>query len=295
EAYMLSWRLGLKATALYRDGSKLSQPLASSLLGDEQEAEELFEQPPAARAPLVAERIVERVVERVVQQSHRRRLPNRRKGYTQKAVVGGHKVYLRTGEYEDGSLGEVFIDMHKEGAAFRSLMNNFAIAISIGLQYGVPLEEFVEAFTFTRFEPSGIVEGNDAIRMATSIPDYIFRELAISYLDRGDLAHAQPGDLMPDTVGKGEVESSLMRRAASNGFVRNKLTVFDGGAVRQTDIDSPLALSPAPIGGARLNRIRGARLKGYEGDSCDECGNFTLIRNGTCLKCDTCGATSGCS
>jgi ribonucleoside-diphosphate reductase alpha chain len=311
DAYMLSWRLGLKATALYRDGSKLSQPLASSLLGDDEEAEEraeeLFAQSPAARAPLVAERIVERVVERVVERivsrGDRRRLPNRRKGYTQKAVVGGHKVYLRTGEYEDGGLGEVFIDMHKEGAAFRSLMNNFAIAISIGLQYGVPLEEFVEAFTFTRFEPSGIVEGNDAIKMATSILDYIFREMAISYLDRGDLAHVQPGDLMPDTVGKGEAESSLIRRAASNGFVRNKLTVLDGGAGRATalaafadpDIDGPLALSPMPEGDLRLERIRAARIKGYEGDSCAECGNFTLIRNGTCLKCDTCGATSGCS
>jgi ribonucleoside-diphosphate reductase alpha chain len=309
EAYMLSWRLGLKATALYRDGSKLSQPLASSLLGDDEEAdertEELFAQSPAARAPLVAERIVERIVERVISRGDRQRLPNRRKGYTQKAVVGGHKVYLRTGEYEDGALGEVFIDMHKEGAAFRSLMNNFAIAISIGLQYGVPLEEFVEAFTFTRFEPSGIVEGNDAIKMATSILDYLFRELAISYLDRGDLAHAQPGDLMPDTVGKGEAESNLMRRAASNGFVRNKLTVLDGGAGRTTalaafpetdiDIDGPLALSPMPEGDRRLERIRTARMKGYEGDSCDECGNFTLIRNGTCLKCDTCGATSGCS
>jgi len=311
EAYMLSWRLGLNATALYRDGSKLSQPLAATLLGDDEEAEEraeeLIARSPAARAPLVAERIVERVVERVtervVQRGDRRRLPNRRKGYTQKAVVGGHKVYLRTGEYEDGGLGEVFIDMHKEGAAFRSLMNNLAIAISIGLQYGVPLEEFVESFTFTRFEPSGIVEGNEAIKMATSILDYIFRELAISYLDRGDLAHVQPGDLMPDTVGKGEAESNLMRRAASNGFVRNKLTVLDGGAGRATaltaftdpDIDGPLALSPMPAEDLRLNRIRTARMKGYEGDSCGECGNFTLIRNGTCLKCDTCGATSGCS
>jgi len=311
DAYMLSWRLGLKATALYRDGSKLSQPLAATLLGDDEEAEEraeeLIARSPAARAPLVAERIVERVVERVtervVQRGDRRRLPNRRKGYTQKAVVGGHKVYLRTGEYEDGGLGEVFIDMHKEGAAFRSLMNNFAIAISIGLQYGVPLEEFVEAFTFTRFEPSGIVEGNDAIKMATSILDYLFRELAISYLDRGDLAHVGPGDLMPDTVGKGEAESNLMRQAASNGFVRNKLTVLDGGAGRATafagftdpEIDGPLALSPMPTGDLRLERIRTARMKGYEGDSCDECGNFTLIRNGTCLKCDTCGATSGCS
>ena len=304
DAYMLSWRLGLKATALYRDGSKLSQPLASSLLGDDEEAEELFALSPAARAPLVAERIVERVVERVVERrrSERRQLPNRRKGYTQKAAVGGHKIYLRTGEYEDGSLAEIFIDMHKEGSAFRSLMDCFAIAISLGLQYGVPLERFVDQFTFTRFEPSGIVEGNDAIKMATSILDYIFRELAISYLDRGDLAHVQPGDLMPDTVGKGEAESNLVR-AASNGFVRHKLTVLDGGAGRATalagyadpDIDGPLGVSPMPEGDLRLERIRAARMKGYEGDSCAECGNFTLIRNGTCLKCDTCGATSGCS
>jgi len=340
DAYMLSWQLGLKATALYRDGSKLSQPLASSLLGEDEEAEELFEQSPAARAPLVAERIVEhvveRVVERVVRQNERRRLPNRRKGYTQKAVVGGHKVYLRTGEYEDGGLGEVFIDMHKEGAAFRSLMNNFAIAISIGLQYGVPLEEFVEAFTFTRFEPSGIVEGNDAIKMATSILDYIFRELAISYLDRNDLAHVEPADLMPDTIGKGVVaESSNLREidddnsatvgaevaammqrvalVASNGYVRNKLTVLHGGkrgaasALADTGAaDMPLfagalAVSSETVEIAtlaadpRLEQIREARMKGYEGDSCGECGNFTLVRNGTCLKCDTCGGTNGCS
>jgi len=304
DAYMLSWRLGLKATALYRDGSKLSQPLASSLLGEDEDAEEFFEQSPAARAPLVAERIVERIVERVVERrrSERRQLPNRRKGYTQKASVGGHKIYLRTGEYEDGSLAEIFIDMHKEGSAFRSLMDCFAIAISLGLQYGVPLERFVDQFTFTRFEPSGVVEGNDTIKMATSILDYIFRELAISYLDRGDLAHVQPGDLLPDTVGKGEAESNLMRRAASNGFVRHKLTVLDGGAGQSAalaftdpDLDGPLALSPMLDSDLRLERIRAARIKGYEGDSCDECGNFTLIRNGTCLKCDTCGATSGCS
>jgi ribonucleoside-diphosphate reductase alpha chain len=319
DAYMLSWQLGLKATALYRDGSKLSQPLASSLFGDDEEAEEraadLFAQSPAQRAPLVAERIVERVVERViekvVQRGERRRLPNRRKGYTQKATVGGHKVYLRTGEHEDGRLAEVFIDMHKEGSAFRSLMHNFAIAISMGLQYGVPLEEFVESFTFTRFEPSGIVEGNDAIKMATSILDYIFRELAISYLDRGDLAHVQPGDLLPDAVGKGEAESTLgepdddprpeIARGASSGYVRSKLTVLHGGAGRApaAEFDGALAVSAAPeeeyATELRLERIRAARIKGYEGDSCEECGNFTLIRNGTCLKCDTCGATSGCS
>src|SRR6202034_808250 len=139
-----------------------------------------------ARATVVAERIVERIVEKVERLRERERLPDRRKGYTQKAVVGGHKVYLRTGEYQDGRLGEIFVDMHKEGAAFRSLMNNFAIAISLGLQYGVPLEEYVEAFTFTRFEPAGFVQGNDAIKNATSILDYIFRELAISYLGRND-------------------------------------------------------------------------------------------------------------
>ncbi len=333
DAYWLSWQLGLKATALYRDGSKLSQPLAASLFADDEDAEdpdgadraaELFEKSPAQRAPIVAERIVERiverVVERVVQRGERRRLPNRRKGYTQKATVGGHKVYLRTGEHEDGRLAEMFIDMHKEGSAFRSLMHNFAIAISMGLQYGVPLEEFVESFTFSRFEPSGVVEGNDAIKMATSILDYIFRELAISYLGRTDLAHAEPDDLLPDAVGKGEAQSTLsdpgpgyrpevaamMQRVTSKGFVRNKLTVLRGGAAQPATAALALAdpfplaeddtsLAPVEAGALRRERIRAARIKGYEGDSCEECGNFTLIRNGTCLKCDTCGATSGCS
>ena len=333
EAYELSWRLALKANALYRDGSKLSQPLQSSILDEENggdEAAELMEKTPMERVPVIAERIVERVVERVVQvAAERKRLPHRRKGYTQKAIVGSHKVYLRTGEYEDGRLAEVFIDMHKEGSAFRSLMNNFAIAISIGLQYGVPLEEFVEAFTFTRFEPSGIVEGNDTIKMATSILDYLFRELAISYLGRNDLAHVQPSDLTPDTLGKGVSESSLpegtprpdvatVMRVASTGYVRNKLTVFQGGAgktggasttgmagntafdvTRESEtavaVEEVAAVSVTAAVDARLEQIRAARLKGYEGDSCTECGNFTLVRNGTCLKCDTCGGTSGCS
>jgi ribonucleoside-diphosphate reductase alpha chain len=193
ESYLLSWKLGLKANALYRDGSKLSQPLASQVLqidDGEDELDELIAQPQTARTTVVTERIVEKVVERI-RARERERLPHRRKGYTQKAIVGGHKVYLRTGEYEDGRVGEIFIDMHKEGAAFRSLMNNFAIAISIGLQYGVPLEEFVDAFVFTRFEPAGEVTGNDSIRKATSILDYIFRELAVSYLGRDDLAEIE--------------------------------------------------------------------------------------------------------
>src|SRR5499427_5159719 len=230
-AYMLSWRLGLKANALYRDGSKLSQPLNAQLLADdpdEQEevaAELAGDKPAVARAAVAAERIVERIVER---QREREKLPNRRKSYTQKATVGGHKVYLHTGEYEDGRLGEIFIDMHKEGAAFRSLMNNFAIAISIGLQYGVPLEEFVEAFTFTRFEPAGIVMGNDSIKNATSVLDYIFRELAVSYLGRHDLAHVPPaGD---DDLGGGVAEGDIKRevkeiaKVTSTGFVRGQFT-----------------------------------------------------------------------
>ena len=331
KAYLLSWQLGLKANALYRDGSKLSQPLQASLLENDREDDdddaiaELMDKAPAERIPLVAERIAGRIAERIAVE--RRRLPQRRKGYTQKAVVGGHKVYLRTGEYEDGSLAEIFIDMHKEGSAFRSLMNNFAIAISIGLQYGVPLEEFVEAFTFTRFEPSGLVEGNDTIKMSTSLIDYIFRELAISYLGRNDLAHVQPADLTPDTVGKGHAEGTLpglggrgdpiVPRGVVAGYVRSKLTLLHGGVsngatpARSRDGNNALALNAlpetaaalaeaqidddSPAATAREAQIRAARIKGYEGDSCSECGNFTLVRNGTCLKCDTCGSTSGCS
>ncbi len=332
EAYELAWRLGAKAIALYRDGSKLSQPLQAAVLEDEDDMADLAEavaaQPAAVKAEIVAERIVERLIVR------RARLPHRRKGYTQKAIVGGHKVYLRTGEYEDGKLGEIFIDMHKEGAAFRSLMNNFAIAISIGLQYGVPLDNFVQAFTFTRFEPSGMVQGNDTIKMATSILDYLFRELAVSYLGRHDLAHVELDDLAPDSVGRAEdgveadeddtvVSLSTAGRLASQGYVRSKLTVLtsnrtdgngsgngrgNGSAVGAVGADGLATASGAQAVAAvsvesavvesvdaRLEQVRQARFKGYEGDSCAECGNFTLVRNGTCLKCVTCGATSGCS
>ena len=183
----------MKANALYRDGSKLSQPLAAALVEDDEEAADILESgSPQEKAIVLAEKVVEKVIVKEIIKSHREKMPQRRKGYTQKAIVGGHKVYLRTGEYEDGNLGEIFIDMHKEGAGFRAMMNNFAIAVSVGLQYGVPLEEFVDAFTFTKFEPAGMVQGNDSIKNATSILDYVFRELAVSYLDRTDLAHVKP-------------------------------------------------------------------------------------------------------
>src|SRR4030095_7597529 len=171
---------------------------------DDEIVEQVIEAPAGARAQAVAERIIERLVEG--HKRDREKLPHRRKGYTQKATVGGHKVYLRTGEYDDGRIGEIFIDMHKEGAAFRSLMNNFAIAISLGLQYGVPLEEYVDAFTFTRFEPAGLVQGNDTIKNATSILDYIFRELAVSYLGRNDLAHVDLSEIANTGLGSSDQE-----------------------------------------------------------------------------------------
>ena len=304
----------------------------------------------------------------------REKLPDRRKGYTQKATVGGHKVYLRTGEYDDGRLGEIFIDMHKEGAAFRSLMNNFAIAISLGLQYGVPLEEYVDAFTFTRFEPAGLVQGNETIKNATSILDYIFRELAVSYLGRHDLAHVDPAEIVTTGLGSSDEEleegqtpppaakfvsrgllrgqegrvlalrstTSAVAIAATQGdptspvahlhqevataFARPEMSRMEAAvaelAAVQQGVAEAIAATPAKAkkeanvaelarqlaeqldqrSKARiakdnlvLDRAAEARVKGYEGESCRECGNFTLVRNGTCLKCDTCGGTSGCS
>jgi ribonucleoside-diphosphate reductase alpha chain len=330
-AYMLSWKLALKANALYRDGSKLSQPLSAQLIADEEDdeidaVEALYAKPQTQRVEKIVETVVEVMQERI---REREKLPERRKGYIQKAIVGGHKVYLHTGEYEDGRLGEIFIDMHKEGAALRAMMNNFAIAVSVGLQYGVPLEEFVEAFTFTRFEPAGMVQGNDSIKNATSILDYVFRELAVSYLGRTDLAHVEPSDIGFDALGKGVDDTPKLpaQRVVSSGYLRSNLTnvvvmpqpapstVPTAGAspahvlqmraadavgslatVAELETRSQTIVYPAPqVRPERLDRRTEARMKGYEGESCSECGNFTMVRNGTCLKCDTCGSTSGCS
>jgi ribonucleotide reductase alpha subunit len=316
EAYRYSWERMIKAVALYRDGSKLSQPLAASydLGGDDASADEVVLAPPQPfQTPMqVAEKTVYRYI------AKRRRMPERRSGYTQKAVIAGHKVYLRTGEYDGGQIGEIFIDMHKEGAAFRSLMNNFAIAISLGLQHGVPLEEFVEAFTFTRFEPNGPVVGHDHIKMATSILDYIFRELAVSYLGRYDLAHVQPSMEM-DAMGPeptdeyvAEEEGGVTVRPA--GIVEKLHPVsthLHPGRPTQTQpmgsatMPPPTPL-PAPTGHgtgsstatttlSRTEAISASKAKGYTGNACGECGQLTMIRNGACEKCDSCGSTSGCS
>ena len=347
-AYLLSWKLALKANALYRDGSKLSQPLNSQLISDDDEEEDgveaFHDKPMAARTAAVAEKVVEKLVERIIVMRDREKMPDRRKGYTQKAVVGGHKVYLRTGEYDDGRLGEIFIDMHKEGAALRSFVNNFAISVSLGLQYGVPLDEYVDAFTFTRFEPAGPVQGNDSIKYATSILDYVFRELAVSYMERYDLAHVDPTESNFDALGSGVSEGKAPDPSHSSKFVSKGITrsrtdrlavvggadavasgnvtaIASGGAsARHGDAEGAVALKAAEpehhlsptekleqqnwsksgsaaanSGPTKADRRAEAKARGYEGDMCGECSNFTLVRNGTCMKCDTCGSTTGCS
>ena len=337
KAYELSWSLGVKANALYRDGSKLSQPLAASLVEDDEEAQEIFESgSQQQKATVLAEKVVEKIIVKELIKSHREKMPQRRKGYTQKAIVGGHKVYLRTGEYEDGNLGEIFIDMHKEGAGFRAMMNNFAIAVSVGLQYGVPLEEFVDAFTFTKFEPAGMVQGNDSIKNATSILDYVFRELAVSYLDRTDLAHVKPEGASFDDLGKGVEEGvsnvselsdtaaskslEVLKQISSTGYLRKRLpqdlvvlqgdmadanASLLGAEIDIQTLEPNLAVDVAAVGAAptvsipkgsvSMDARTKAKMQGYEGEACGECGNYTLVRNGTCMKCNTCGGTSGCS
>jgi ribonucleoside-diphosphate reductase alpha chain len=299
-AYRLSWQLMLKANALYRDGSKLSQPL--NTVTDADNAPVIADEPKAEPV-----RIAEKIVHRYL--AKRRRLPDRRAGYTQKARIGNHKMYLRTGEYTDGTLGEIFIDMHKEGAAFRSMTNCFAIAVSLGLQHGVPLDEFVDAFLFTRFEPNGVVAGNPHIKMTTSIIDYIFRELAITYLGRHDLAHVSPEDLRGDAIGRAEDDEPEFdtEELAEERMINSQPPVL----AKAFETPRTEHLKPLPSNGhdkenghghgksnggiaTLAEKIRQARLKGYEGDPCSECGQLTLVRSGSCCKCDSCGATSGC-
>jgi ribonucleoside-diphosphate reductase alpha chain len=323
-AYLLSWQLMLKANALYRDGSKLSQPLNTVADGPDLSAEVEVPAEPKPEPLRVAERIIHRYIAR------RRRLPDRRAGYTQKARIGNHKIYLRTGEYEDHTLGEIFLDMHREGAAFRSILNCFAIAVSLGLQHGVPLEEFCDAFLFTRFEPNGMVQGNPHIKMTTSIIDYIFRELAITYLARHDLAQVSEEDLRADAMHRDPIEPEYegeeviservldpkeVDRPVSKAFATPRTSHMHpvgngknggkpaaGSGQLKTQHPAPNPPHLVAKGGPPLlartalqEEIRQARLKGYEGDPCLECGQLTMVRNGACLKCDTCGATSGCS
>ncbi len=289
EAYKLSWSLMTKANAIYRDGSKLSQPLNAQAFEDLGlvDSDESFDEiSHTEKVTAVAQKLVEKVIYKEV--SQKKSLPNRRIGYTQKATVGGHKVYLRTGQYEDGSLGEIFIDMHKEGAAYRSLMNCFSIAVSLGMQYGVPLEEYVDAFTFTKFEPNGMVQGHDNLKMATSVIDYVFRDLACRYLGRHDLVHVKPTDLDSDKIsGESNNNEPLLDIIEGEKEVKHADGRVSTQKVFTKQADSEMF--------SQAQKMTEAKMKGYEGESCPECQSFTMLRNGSCMKCDTCGATTGCS
>jgi ribonucleoside-diphosphate reductase alpha chain len=288
--YEEGWRLGLKAVALYRDGCKASQPLSSSSETKEEkdaarDAAAVVSAAASAAAIVLANdaRPTPRSpteARRQGRQDQRIRLPKNRRGFTQEARVGGHKIYLRTGEYKDGTLGEIFIDLHKEGAAFRSIMNCFAMAVSVGLQYGVPLEAFVDQYTFTRFEPQGIVEGHENVKMATSIVDYLFRALGIAYLQRYELAHVPPADASPT---QDPVDSKAQEDTAAT-----TLPALPMRASAHADHQGP---SHGPAHGAL-----DAQLEDMMGDApvCDGCGHIT-VRNGACYKCLNCGNSMGCS
>jgi len=281
EVHLQSWKLMVKAIALYRDGSKLSQPLNASadnydeivMLGDEDSLDE-------TKGP---KEVYEVIKERVYHRAERRRLPKRRHGYVREASVGGHKVYLRTGEFEDGTLGEIFIDMYKEGASFKGLMNCFAVLASKALQYGVPLEELVDTFTFTRFEPAGFVEGHEAIKNATSMLDYVFRTLGYDYLNRTDFVHVKAVD---------EVNPAPASIQAPPDDVPS-------GAIKVEDPESYQPPVHVNASGqqlsAKVSRKPDPRELGYTGDACSNCASTNVRRNGSCTVCDDCGTTSGCS
>ena len=302
--YSESWKLGLKAIALYRDGSKLSQPLNTDsfegldeiiMLGDEATLDET----------LGPKEVQERITERVIQRSYRDRLPKKRTGFVREAYVGETKVYLRTGEYDDGSLGEIFIDMYKEGASFKGLLNCFAVLASKALQYGVPVEELVESFAFTRFEPAGFVQGHEAIKNATSILDYVFRSIGYDYLNRTDFVH------VPATDEKTEIKE---KQISPDGPSQKKnIESNKNGETEESEADAEAEHTPEPVpvlaskqtpqtsrqfgGNGKLQAVKAndARSIGYTGEQCSNCGSIRVRRNGSCTVCDDCGTTSGCS
>ena len=281
EVYMSAWKMMIKAVAIYRDGSKLSQPLNSRqdedldeivMLGDEDDLDETKG----------VKEVQERIIEKIVPSPLRKKLPKKRHGYVREAYVAGHKVFLRTGEYEDGSIGEIFIDMYKEGASFKGLMNCFAVLASKALQYGIPLEELVDSFTFTRFEPAGAVQGHEAIKNATSILDYVFRTLGYDYLGQKDFVHIKAVDEQNSNGhGNGNALSANLEVKVEN----------DVPVVKEETIPMPLVKESSS---GNLNR-QTAREYGYTGEQCTQCGSMKVKRNGSCVVCEDCGTTSGCS
>jgi ribonucleoside-diphosphate reductase alpha chain len=273
EVHNLAYRSGVKAIALYRDGSKLSQPLTNAKLTEvfgEDGAEEVVE--------AIATGNVAKVAEAMATLTHRP-MPSKRRGYIQKVTIGDHKLFLHTGEYADGTLGEIFIDMHKEGSAFRALMNNFAMAISLGLQYGVPLGKFVDMFVFSKYEPSGMVRGHDRLKSATSLIDFIFRDLAINYLGREDLAHVHPEVNSLTDIGRGSAEGTMIE----------EVDEAEIEAAAAAALPAPQAFRADPVSDAKKE----ARNNGYTGDTCTNCNSFRVIRTGTCASCQDCGTSIG--
>jgi len=268
EAYMLSWKHMLKSNALYRDGSKLSQPLNATADVDEDELAQLYGLGDSIDESFGPAQMQSKIVGRI----NRRKLPTRRSGFIQEARVGGHKVYLKTGEYPDGAVGEIFVDMYKEGAGYRSLLNCFAIAVSKGLQYGVPLEEFVDTFTFTRFEPAGIVTGHEAVKNATSIVDYVFRVLGYEYLHRTDFVHVKPVN--------GDSHAPVPRIDGQKSQVKLVEPEPEKGKDAKADYDT---------------RAKAAMEQGFTGGQCSACGSMKVKQNGSCQVCIDCGETTGCS
>jgi len=308
EIYEEGWKLGLKAVALYRDGCKASQPLStSSKEGSEgKDAKRATELPLAPIPQTSAPQDTTQLTLPIGTRPHglRVRLPKKRMGFTQEARVGGHKIFLRTGEYEDGTLGEMFIDMHKEGAAFRSLMNCFAMSVSIGLQYGVPLGTYVDQFTFTRFEPQGVVEGHPNVKFATSIVDYLFRVLGVEYLHRYDLAHVRPEESSPlnaahDLGAPPEPPSMrLLETPLSHTLAATARSAAMAEGLETTQVSLKLPGAPAgtAVNDAQNASPLDAQLDAMMGDApvCDVCGHIT-VRNGACYKCLNCGNSMGCS
>ena len=285
EIYTEGWKLGLKAVALYRDGCKSSQPLSSSDSDKKAKSNDaetasipVLQTSPSMPAPFVEEGARPPA-------TIRHRLPKKRRGFTQEARVGGHKVFLRTGEYDDGSLGEIFIDMHKEGAAYRSLMNCFAISVSMGLQHGVPLESFVEQFTFTRFEPQGPVEGHPNVKFATSMIDYVFRVLGVEYLKRYDFAHVPPEEVQDEITNPTDVSAGQQAEQAARALPASTPAEQHARQVELFESMSPSAPSSLDD---QLGEMMG------DAPICDNCGHIT-VRNGSCYKCLNCGSSMGCS
>jgi ribonucleoside-diphosphate reductase alpha chain len=302
--YFEGWRLGLKAVALYRDGCKSSQPLSTSDKKDKKKEKALPEEitiAAAARDAPVALKTSASMRAPFIDEGAgppatiRHRLPKKRVGFTQEARVGGHKVFLRTGEYDDGSLGEIFIDMHKEGAAFRSLMNCFAISVSMGLQHGVPLENFVEQFTFTRFEPAGPVEGHPNIKFATSMIDYVFRLLGVEYQKRYDLAHIPPQEVQNELSNPTDVAIGQQAEQAARALPANARTSHGSSSDQESASQAQKQVGLfEQVAGAHTSLDK--QLGEMMGDApmCDNCGHIT-VRNGACYKCLNCGSSMGCS